>query len=897
MKNNSISAYSHPVDRVLADMDSSITGLTAQQAAKRLEQYGANVFPAHKSPTVFQIFLHQFLNPLIYILVAASLVSIALGDFTDAFFIGLVLLVNAVIGTIQEFGAEKSAQALREMTAAKAAVERDGEMYEVDAESLVLGDIVVLESGRKVPADLRLISSHALEVDESLLTGESLPVLKSHELVHSPETTLGDRKNMAFTGTLVTKGRAKGVVVATALQTELGKIADSLIDGVSAKPPLLIRMEKFTTKIAIFLLVVTSLMALFLLSKGQHWHEVMMFSVALAVAAIPEGLPVALTVALAIASRRMAKRNVIVRKLPAVEALGSCTFIATDKTGTLTVNQMTIQKVAIPQVDPLFISGSGLDPQGAIELAKNSDQMQQKRILQDLLISGVLCNESHLAQKETGWVGTGDAVDLAFLVLAHKADIKPEVIRDNAKLIDEIPFEPQNQYAATLHETSGKKLISVKGALERLLPMCGLMRTPEGDIAINTVSITQQADRLAEQGYRVLALASGLSASEDLTLEAQLQNLTFLGVVGMIDPLRPEAAEAIASCKSAGIDVAVVTGDHPKTSLSIARSLGLAQEMTEVVSGPQLKSVTSASEKEQLIEAARVFARVEPQQKLEIVQHLLRRGRFVAVTGDGANDAPALKAANVGVAMGKSGTDVAKETADLIITDDRFASIVAGIEEGRIAYANVRKVVYLLISTGAAEILMFSLSMAFGTPLPLTAVQILWLNLVTNGIQDVGLAFEPGEGDELSRRPRKPDEPVFNRLMLERVILSALVMGGVSFWFFDSLMKSGVSLESARNSTLLLMVLFENVMVGNCRSETKSAFKLNPFRNPVLLFGTIAAQLIHIAAMYTPGFKDVLGVGPVDLYEWLRLFAMAISVLFVIEVYKFFRAHRPVGGV
>lgn len=899
MKTNPLSAYSLSIDQALKEFNSSTSGLTATEAGNRLKRYGANVFPAHRPPTVVHIFFHQFLNPLIYILVAASLVSIALGDFTDAFFIGLVLLVNAVIGTVQEFGAEKSAQALREMTAAKAAVEREGEILEIDAESLVPGDIVVLESGRKVPADLRLVSSHALEVDESLLTGESLPVLKLHDTVLSLDTTLGDRKNMAFTGTLVTKGRAKGVVVGTALQTELGKIADSLIDGVSAKPPLLIRMEKFTTKIAIFLLIVTALMAFFLLSKGQHWHEVMMFSVALAVAAIPEGLPVALTVALAIASRRMAKRNVIVRKLPAVEALGSCTYIATDKTGTLTVNQMTIQKVELPEVEPISITGSGLDPAGTIEFYQVSDQekQKQKQNLQDLIVAGVLCNEAHLAKKEAGWVGTGDAVDLAFLVLAHKNGIKPEVLRDRAQLIDEVPFEPQNQYAATLHETSDGNLISVKGALERLLPMCSLMRTPAGDVSIDTESISKQADHLAEQGYRVLALATGSSLTKNIALEDQLQEMTFLGVVGMIDPLRPEAAQAIASCKIAGIDVAVVTGDHPKTSLSIARSLGLAHEMSEVVSGPQLKSATSAQDKEKLIESARVFARVEPQQKLEIVQHLLQRGRFVAVTGDGANDAPALKAANVGVAMGKSGTDVAKETADLIITDDRFASIIAGIEEGRIAYANVRKVVYLLISTGAAEILMFSLSMAFGTPLPLTAVQILWLNLVTNGIQDVGLAFEPGEGDELSRPPRKPDEPVFNRLMLERVVLSALVMGGVSFWFFDSLINSGVSLESARNSTLLLMVLFENVMVGNCRSETKSAFKLNPFRNPVLLFGTIAAQLIHIAAMYIPGFREVLGVGPVDLSEWFRLFAIALSVLFVIELYKFFRAHRPAGGV
>lgn len=889
MKNDISSPYSLSLDQVLSGVASSRSGLSVEEAASRLTKFGRNVFPAHRGPTIFQIFFHQFLNPLIYILVAASFISILIGAFTDAFFIGVVLLVNAVIGTIQEYGAEKSAQALREMTAGKATVERGGEIYEVDAETLVSGDIVLLESGKKVPADLRLMTSHALEVDESLLTGESIPVVKSHELVHLVGATLGDRKNMAFTGTLVTKGRAKGVVVATALKTELGKIADSLIQGVSAKPPLLIRMEKFTTKISIFLLVVTSVMALVLLSKGQHWHEVLMFSVALAVSAIPEGLPVALTVALAIASRRMAKRNVIVRKLPAVEALGSCTFIATDKTGTLTVNQLTVQKVALPGLETVSVTGSGLDPQGKVELVGENSE-QQKRLLSELVVSGILCNEGQLAHKDGNWVGTGDSVDLAFLVLAYKMNMKPEAIRDGSRLIAEIPFEPENQYAATLNETQRGGLISVKGALEKLLPMCSHMQTIHGNMALNPDLITQQADQMAELGYRVLALAAGPSTAQNLVLAAQLENLTFLGLVGMIDPLRPEAADAIASCKAAGIDVAMVTGDHPKTSLSIAASLGLAKEIGEVVSGPQLKMAKLPKEKEKLIESARVFARMEPQQKLEIVQHLLAQGRFVAVTGDGANDAPALKAANVGVAMGKSGTDVAKETADLIITDDRFASIVAGIEEGRIAYSNVRKVVYLLISTGAAEIFMFSLSIAFGTPLPLTAVQILWLNLVTNGIQHVGLAFEPGEGDELSRPPRKPNEPVFNRLMLERVILSALVIGGVSFWYFDSLIKSGMSLESARNATLLLMVLFENAMVGNCRSETKSAFKLNPFRNPVLLIGTIAAQLVHIAAMYTPGVREVLGVGPVDFFEWLRLFAMALTVLFVVEVYKFVRA-------
>jgi len=887
MKKNT--PHSLEISEVLREFGSSASGLTADEAATRLARDGRNVFPVQAGATVLRIFLNQFINPLIYILLAASAVSLALGDFTDAFFIGVVLLINAVIGTLQEYSAEKSALALRHMAASMSIVERDGEILEIDAENLVPGDIVLLESGRKIPADLRLIASHALEVDESLLTGESLPVAKDHDLRLPTETTLADRKNMGFTGTLVTKGRAKGLVVTTGLKTELGKIAHSLVSGISAKPPLLIRMERFTKKIALFLLVVTAAMAAFLLWKGQHWHEVMMFSVALAVSAIPEGLPVALTVALAIASRRMAKRNVLVRKLPSVEALGSCTYIATDKTGTLTVNQLTIQRVAFPATHEITVGGSGLDPQGEVDSVPEG----ATPLLENLARAGVLCNEAQLVQKNGSWSGTGDAVDLAFLVLAHKVALLPDTLRRQFTLAAEIPFEPHHQYAATMHHSAaGERLISVKGAIEKILPMCTVMQTPHGDVPVDPTSIIRQADQLAEEGFRVLAMAGGVGSSQAQPLESQLTALTFLGLVGMIDPLRPEAAEAIAACKQAGIEVAMVTGDHPITSLAIARDLGLAQSMGDVVSGPQLKAAKTPQEKARLIESARVFARVEPQQKLEIVQHLLDQGRFVAVTGDGANDAPALKAANVGVAMGKSGTDVAKETADLIITDDRFASIVAGIEEGRIAYANVRKVIYLLISTGAAEILIFTLSMIFNTPLPLTAIQLLWLNLVTNGFQHVGLTFEPGEGDELRRPPRKPNEPVFNRVMLERIALSALVMGGVSFWFFDQLMKSGVELDSARNLTLLLMVLFENVMVGNCRSETKSAFTLNPLRNPILLIGTMMAQLIHIAAMYTPGLRDVLGVSPVTLGEWMPLLGMALSVLVVIEIYKLIRGRK-----
>ncbi|QLY26168.1 HAD-IC family P-type ATPase [Bdellovibrio sp. KM01] len=850
-------------------------GLSSSEASLRLQKYGLNVFPTKKPKPLWQIFLGQFLSPLIYILLVAGIIAILIGDARDAIFIAVILLINSIIGTTQEKSAQNSALALRRMAETKSLVLRDGEKREIPSLEIVVGDVVLLESGNKVPADLRLLATHALEVDESLLTGESLTVFKYAESISEEHASLGDRKNMAFTGSLVVRGRGKGLVTAVSIQTELGKIANSLNIEESAGTPLLIRMEKLTQNIAISLLVVTAVMAGLLFWRGHNYYDVLVFSVALAVSAIPEGLPVALTVALAVASRRMAKKNVIVRKLPAVEALGSCNYIATDKTGTLTVNQLTVQKIVTPDGKEHVIEGSGLDP-GNVHVVDSQ--------LASLIRCGVLCNEAQLFQQEGVWMGHGDSVDLAFLVLGRKGQIS--AVSDDL-LIDDIPFEPEHQYAATLHAgVEQNPLISAKGAVEKLLPMCDRMYVNGHKHHLSSEQILKQADRMAEAGYRVLALAGKSVSGAVKEIQKPLTGLTFYGLVGMIDPLRPDAAQAVRHCQRVGIRVAMVTGDHPKTSLAIARQLDLAHSIDDVVTGPALKKCKGGVELIKLISLAKVFARVEPQQKLQIVQSLIAQGYFVAVTGDGANDAPALKAANVGVAMGLSGTDVAKEAADLIVTDDKFSSIVAGVEQGRIVYNNLRKVVYLLISTAAAEMLIFVLSIIFDTPMPLTAAQILWLNLVTNGIQDIGLSFEPGEGDELDHRPRRPNEPIFDRLMLERVILSAVVIGGMGYWYFHQLLQSGIGIDMARNDLLLFLVLFENLMLGNCRSEEKSIFKLNPLRNPFLLGGAVLAQGIHIAAMYTPGLSDLLGVGAVPVQEWVRMLMMAISVLAVIEIHK-----------
>jgi magnesium-transporting ATPase (P-type) len=596
--------------------------------------------------------------------------------------------------------------------------------------------------------------------------------------------------------------------------------------------------------------------------------------------------------------QRMARRDVIVRRLIAVEALGSCTYIASDKTGTLTANQLTVRRLAFPGNGSWQVTGDSDKPNGEILAAQGEPDTQERQLLDMACQCAVLANEGYLGHQNGDWASNGDAVDVALLIMAHRADwIRAEAISANPE-IGTIPFESERLYSASLNQVDGKPRAFVKGAFENLLLMCDKVVLSNGTTELDKAAVETQAKALAAEGYRVIAMACGdveVGEEEDFN-HKHLVNLTLIGLVGLIDPLRPEAKHAVAKCRSAGIQVAMVTGDHPVTAFAIGRELNLLEDETQVVTGPQLKAATNDDEMDRMTRGASVFARVEPTQKLDIVQSLQRNGHFVAVSGDGANDAPALRMAHVGVAMGKSGTDVARETADIIITDDNFDSIVDGVEEGRVAYSNVRKVIFLLISTGAAELVLFVLAMITAMPLPLLAVQLLWLNLVTNGIQDVALAFEPGEGRELEQPPRPPREAIFNRIMLERVIISAIVIGVVAFGLFKWLLDHGFSLEQARNSTLLLMVLFENVHVFNSRSETLSVFRHNPLRNKLLLGGTLLAQMIHIGAMYTPWLGDVLGASPVTFDQWLTLLGLALSVMVVMELHKWFRSRLAIAS-
>ncbi|MDH5230650.1 MAG: HAD-IC family P-type ATPase [Gammaproteobacteria bacterium] len=884
-------AYASTAEAVLAEQKSSLHGLSPSEAASRLEQMGRNSLPQAKTPGLGFIFARQFASPLIYVLLAAAVLSIVIKEWSDAGFIALVLCINAIIGTIQEHSAQRAAAALQQLISARCKVLREGDTYEINADELVPGDIVLLESGDKVPADLRLLSSHDLELDESLLTGESLPVSKDSNRVLSAEVSLGDQVNMLFTGTLVSRGRARAIVVGTARNTVLGRIAVDVLFKPQPPAPLQVRMTQFTHRIAILVAIAVLIMFAVAVIQGTPLSEVFMLAVALAVSVIPEGLPVALTVTLAIGMRRMSKRNVIVRRLLAVEALGSCTCIATDKTGTLTVNQLTATSIAFPNQAVWEVTGEGVVPEGVFLTSRGSPAENEIVLLERLCQAAVLTNEGFLGHSDSTWVQRGDAVDVAFLVMAHKAGIVKEEMFNTFPEVAVIPYESERQFSASLNQVRQGQHGFVKGAAEKLLPMCSTMAMLDHDAPIDRDAIDQQVHALASGGYRVMALAAGeiKLTPDEVFSEEHLHGLTLIGLVGIIDPLRPEVKAAIAACRHAGIEVAMITGDHPATAQAIARDLQISDEDAPLVTGAELKSAIEDNRIDELTRHARIYARVGPHQKLDIVQSLQRNGHFVAVSGDGANDAPALRVAQVGVAMGEKGTDVARETADLIITDDNFASIVAGIEEGRIAYANVRKVIFLLISTGAAELVLFSLALLSGLPLPLVAVQLLWLNLVTNGIQDVALAFEPGEGDELKRPPRSPREAIFNRLMIERVVISAISIGIVAFLVFQWLLDQGYSLEEARNGTLLLMVLFENIHVFNCRSETRSVFRHNPLRNRILLMGTLAAQLIHIGAMYTPWLSDVLQIQPVTSTMWLELLGLAFSILIVMELHKFIR--------
>ncbi len=710
---------------------------------------------------------------------------------------------------------------------------------------------------------------------------------------------------MAYAGTLVSRGRAQGVAVATGITTEFGALASEISAPKENDPPLLIRMRRFTHRVATVMVGIAMVFALIEVVRGKPLADVALVTIALVVSAIPEGLPIALTVALAVGMRRMADRHVIIRQMAAVEALGSCTTIATDKTGTLTVNELTATDVVLPGGSRWSVRGAGVVPIGEVAPLDASDLDRRAQVVA-LATAGVLCNEGVLAHEDLAWTHHGDAVDVSLLVFAHKLAVTQPGVIAGAELVAQIPFESDQRYAASLYRfptPRGERTeLYVKGAVETVLRMCSLQAGDSGEEPLDAARAHADALHLASEGRRVIALAERPTTAVALhhqLEEGSLHDLVLLGLVGLFDPPRPGAARAVAECHGAGLRVVMVTGDHPATALAVARQLGIARDERQVVTGHDLRRAElrgprpSRDALDDLVARATVFARVEPAQKLDVLNSLIRRGELVTVTGDGANDAPALRQAHVGIAMGRSGTDVARESSDLIVTDDDLASIVAGIEEGRVAYANIRKVIGLLVSTGAAELVLFLLALSTGMDAPLTAVQLLWLNLVTNGIQGVALAFEPPEGDEMHRPPRPPSEGVFNRLMLRRITVTALLIGVATFVTYRVLLDVGWSLDASRNAVVLLLVLFENVMVLNSRSEARSFLRTGIRGNRLLTLGTLAALAVHVAAMHWAPTRDLLQIAPVPAYTWIWTVAIALTLLLVVELDKsFWRRNR-----
>lgn len=881
--------YQLPVKEIVQKLGTSEDGLSDGEAKERLQQYGPNRLTEEKKISKIKLLLHQFTSPLIYILFVAAFVTFLLKEFIDTSVIMVAVFLNAIIGYIQEFKAEQSVRALKKMLIPKAKVLRDGHEKEINSEELVPGDIVLLASGGKVPADLRLFKTLELKIDESMLTGESIPGEKTTSPVRKDNLTPGDQKNMVFTGTIVVSGRGRGIVTETGNKTVLGQIAKDVREAVKVKTPLQNRLERFAKIIGVVIVGLSAILFGIGLLHGSDISEMFMVAVATAVSAIPEGLPVAVTITMAIGVSRMARRNAVIRKLPAVETLGSTTVICSDKTGTLTKNEMTV-KLIYNENHIYEVTGTGYDPKGEILRDEIPVPPGDKEDLLRVLRIGLLCNESHIYLEDSQYKIEGDPTEGALIVSAIKGDLNPEEERGNYPQIAMIPFESERGYMATLNKHRNKKFIFVKGAPEKIVDMCTKFKTNSSS---PKKEILHAANTFAKKGLRVLAFAYKETPDdkEELTHRDIESGLTFAGLQGMIDPPRQEVIEAIEGCKQAGIRTIMITGDHAITAVSIAKELGLGEQDEKVCTGKELETM-SDEELFHTVKNVSVFARVSPQHKLRITNQLIKQGEVVAMTGDGVNDAPALKAAHIGIAMGRTGTDVAKEASDAVLTDDNFASIFAAVEEGRVVYDNIKKVTLFLISCGFGELIAIITTVAMGFQIPYIAVQILWLNLVTNGLQDIALAFEPGEKGVLQRPPRHQKEHILTSIMIQRTVLMGLVMAAGTVILYIYHLNKGASLEQARTVALTTMVFFQTYQAFNCRSESQSIFRKNPLSNPFLFFSMIAALFAHLAVLYVPVLQWVFRTVPLTREEWIDIGVITVAIVIAVEIDKLIRRRK-----
>ena len=857
--------YNKTIKEVLEKLKTTKEGLTSTEAKKRREQYGYNELPKKKNKSILGLFIGQFYNPIEIILLVTLLLSFIAKEYIDCIALLIIILVDVIMGTYQEWKALKDAESLIEMIKSTTYVIRDSKEYEVESKELVPGDLIVLESGSKISADARIIECHNFQVDESTLTGESVAVLKNNDVLVE-NTPLGDRKNMVFAGTSVVTGRCKAIAVSTGINMEIGKIAVKVTETEEEKSPLTIRMEKFSRQISELIIIIAFITAIVLLFKGYKGSEIFLCVIALSVSAMPEGLPLALTMALTIASKRMAKENVIVKKLNSVEALGSCTVIASDKTGTLTVNEQTAKEIVLPNGDTFSISGTGYNDEG--EVKPNGNANMKKAI--EIGILGAINNEAIMEFENNEWRVLGDSIDIAFLSLTKKLKIEklPEVV-------ELIPYESENQYSAAFYKENNKLYCTVKGSLEKVM-----------SFSEENNKYKKQNEELTKKGYRIIALASGEVKG---TKKEDIKNLEFKGLVAFIDPIREEVKDSLKTCDKAGIKVVMITGDHPLTAFAIAKDLGMCTKFEEVATGEDVAKFRAKGEKEfdDFVKSIRVFSRVTPMDKLDIVNSFKRQGEFVAVTGDGVNDAPAIKSANIGIAMG-SGTDVAKETASMIIGNDDFTSIVIGIKEGRTAYANIRKITLFLLSCGLAEVMFFLLSILFGYDIPLVAIQLLWLNMVTDGLQDISLSLEKSEDNIMNEKPRSTDESLFSKDLMKEVAILGSTITLVVFGTWKYMMDKQFDINYARGAVMMLMVFIQNINVLNCRSEHRTIFKEKISDNPMVIGTILGSILLQLFLAEIPFTAKFLKVAPLGGGVVINLFLLSLIIIVVSEIYKYF---------
>lgn len=873
--------YKKNITQVEKELNSNIkAGLTSKQAQRRLEKYGLNQLEEAEQKSAFIIFLTQFKDFMVIILLFATLISGLLGEYVDAIAIILIVLLNGVLGFIQERKAEKSLQALKQLTAPKTYVLRDGKWMEIFTSEIVVGDIVKIESGNRIGADVRLIQAQSLYVDESALTGESVPVHKSPDTLLHDEAMIGDQHNMLFKGTLAVKGSGTGIVVATGMQTEMGKIAHLLQTTPAVMTPLQQKLEQLGK---ILIAVAIGLTALVVIAGVLHGHDVytmFLAGVSLAVAAIPEGLPAIVTVSLALGVQKMIKRNAIVRKLPAVETLGCATVICSDKTGTLTQNKMTVTHLWTFE-SSVTVDGTGYAPVGNFSKPVTPD-------IKQLLTFGLLCNNAQIVKEKKEYKLIGDPTEGALIVAAMKAGLDQNIRNGRFRIVKEFPFDSKRKMMSVIVEDQYKRrFVITKGAPDVILASCQYC-LKDGTKKVLTAKeqtlIEAKVHQLASQALRTLAVAYKPLKTDSLpAFEHQVEsNLTFVGMAGMIDPPRPEAKEAIAACHEAGIKTVMITGDHVLTAQAIAKELKILPERGKTMEGSTLERI-SVEELEAVIDDIYVFARVSPEQKLKIVQALQANGHVVAMTGDGVNDAPAIKAANIGIAMGNTGTDVAKEASSLILSDDNFATIRAAIEEGRNIYDNIRKFIRYMLASNVGEILVMLFAMLLGMPLPLVPIQILWVNLITDGLPAMALAVDPAEEETMKRPPRKPTEGVFAGGLGWKIISRGFLIGVVTLVAFMIAIETK-SLIEAQTIAFSTLVLAQLIHVFDCRSD-HSIFHRNLFENKPLILAVLSSLFLLAIVIYYEPLQPVFSTSPLSLADWLLVLGMALIPTVLLSIF------------